>query len=531
MDASSGATSSRASIERLFRSTITSSDRSVLEQLVKDVEKELTSYQAEIDKLTASLEFLKHKRDGARNRLLQYRSSLSPVHRLPPEVLQHIFGMIGNHLLKPSKTPDALAVSATCGRWRDVAISTPFLWSFISINFARWKRNYRVLVSFTQLFMERSRSCPLELALDFQEIDVVSDEMVPSLKNLVLHSNRWRSLKLRHIHKGILAHKILKPIVGRLPLLSFLKLYGPYGQRLPNDFRCDLFSDCPSLSSIEFQPFNPLRPEVRLPTEQIKSCVVFNSSSDDAFRSISSFPSVERLEIECCGGREYGGDHLVIPSVNHLTILASTPEQAYGAFKYTTLPQLTSPKISRGNGASDTTWKHWDKLHISNFFIRSACKLTSLSLRYVPISDDQLIHFLRLMPSLESLCVEESADPKSNQTITQRFFNRLAISHHNMSPHFLPKLTAVRLVLHEDGLVENVLPKTLISGWVPDARYASEVGIDSIKSIDIMFIAENEDPVETLISKLRWMRGAGVMVTVAAQIIEFKEGEDVESGN
>lgn len=101
----------------------------------------------------------------------------------------------------------------------------------------------------------------------------------------------------------------------------------------------------------------------------------------------------------------------MILSVEHLSILAAEPEEAYCAFKYTTLPQMTSPEISCTNGGSSDgiALEHWDELHIIDFFGQSACALTSSSLRKVHISDDQLIHFLRLMPSLEFLHLEEPA--------------------------------------------------------------------------------------------------------------------------
>uniref|UniRef100_A0A0W0F748 F-box domain-containing protein n=1 Tax=Moniliophthora roreri TaxID=221103 RepID=A0A0W0F748_MONRR len=467
----------------------------------------------------AEIVFLEHKRDGLKKKLVQYRSLLSPIHRLPPEVLRHIFTMfeVDYCSLQPPIPAPAMAVAATCGRWRDIAISAPSLWSRIAVEFIEWKKSYHALVPLTQLFMDRSRESPLELIFNFEGLDVLPAELVPSLENLVQHSNRWRNLKLWCIPKQILVHEVFKSIAGHLPLLANLLIFGPYGERSSTNFHCDLFGDCPNLSSITFEAFNPLRPEIPLPTGQIKSCVVLNSSSHDAFMSISSFPSVERIGIQWCGKHAYGGEHVMNPSVKHLSITAAQPDEAYCAFKYSTLPQLTSLEMSCTTGASDAdiAWKDWDEVHVADFFVRSACALISLSPQYVPTSDDQLLHFLRLMPSLESLQLEESTNSQSNRTITGRFLNRLAIDYQDMSPPFLPRLRRIKFIMHEDGLVEAVLPKTLASRWIPDDQYASEVGIDCIKSIDIVFIAEDERPVDALLLKLQWMSTVGVWVTVA----------------
>ncbi|EEB96342.1 hypothetical protein MPER_04538 [Moniliophthora perniciosa FA553] len=110
--------------------------------------------------------------------------------------------------------------------------------------------------------------------------------------------------------------------------------------------------------------------------------------------------------------------------------------------------------------------------------------------------------------------------------ITSRFLKRLTFNHQDASPPFLPKLTKVRFIFYEDGPAKRILPKTLISRWIPDAQHALEGGIDCIKSIDIVLIAENEEPVEVLRSELQWMSSAEVQVSVAARIVEYDYYDD-----
>lgn len=61
-----------------------------------------------------------------------------PVLTLPMEILAHIFvGCLPRHgRVRPSAHMPPLTLAHICGQWRDIALSTPELWSSVDLAFA-----------------------------------------------------------------------------------------------------------------------------------------------------------------------------------------------------------------------------------------------------------------------------------------------------------------------------------------------------------------------------------------------------------
>ncbi|ESK91836.1 hypothetical protein Moror_10562 [Moniliophthora roreri MCA 2997] len=520
----------------MLRHTASPSDQHVIEQWASDTEKELLGYQAEIDRLRVSLAYLEHKRDRLQKQLSQCRSLLSPVHRLPPEILGNIFTMFNDlpeeeRWLQSSVTAPALAVSRTCGRWRDIALSIPSVWSSIAIRFVpKWDielEEYRRLNLITRLFLDRSRTSPLRLNLYFDALPRLEesdeDTIIPVLKTLVQHSERWHTVELQLITQPVIAHEVFDPIAGHLPILTNLILFSPEGEG-SFAFRCNLFRDCPALTSISCELAGPLTVHCPLPWGQIRSLEIANTDATPTIEFALFFPNVEQLAIQWCGrGEAYTGGQLLMLGVTSLSIAAEEEEEAYFAFKHLTLRQLSTLDVSGTTGdvvgkVDDISWRDWDEQPVVDFFNRSGCIVTSLSFKSVPISDEQLIQLLRLMPALSYLHLEESSIHPvaiTNRTITRRFLQKLTFENQFSSPPFLPKLTDIGLVLHEDGLADTVLPNALISRWIADDSNLSKVGVACIKSANVVFINESEETIKVLTSRLRLLRNAGIWVTVA----------------
>uniref|UniRef100_A0A0W0G4Z9 F-box domain-containing protein n=1 Tax=Moniliophthora roreri TaxID=221103 RepID=A0A0W0G4Z9_MONRR len=299
-----------------------------------------------------------------------------------------------------------------------------------------------------------------------------------------------------------------------------------------SNFRCDLFSICPALTSVLYEPAGLLMIHCPLPWIQLRSLEVINAHTVRMVLMTLLCPKLKRLTVICCGGEAWPVDSVLIPGVMCLSIVTEDADKAYCAFKHLMLPQLSSLEISCTTGNFErepegAKWEEWDEQLIMDFFNHSAgCAMTSLLLRSMPILDEQLIQFLRFMPVLSSLTLKESANDKSiivNWTITQQFLQRLTISHHNSSAPLLCKLTDIKPVLHNDGLVENVLPNALISRWIPDVQ-RSKIGIESIHSVYVFVLTEGREfamtrkSVKVLVSKLRVLIHAGVRVRVALSI-------------
>lgn len=92
------------------------------------------------------------------------RNSLSPINRLPPEILANIFMISSNHCvhaLRLEGPPDVLDVfSAVSVHWRRVALSTSALWTHIDIS-ANLRTN--LFYQHAKLLLERSRGLHIHL--------------------------------------------------------------------------------------------------------------------------------------------------------------------------------------------------------------------------------------------------------------------------------------------------------------------------------------------------------------------------------
>ncbi|THU82468.1 hypothetical protein K435DRAFT_555622, partial [Dendrothele bispora CBS 962.96] len=78
---------------------------------------------------------LRNQQQRIYRRIDQCRSLLAPIRKLPPEVLGRIFRLvcIENSAAAEIDCP-AAHLSHVCAGWRDLARTTPSLWSHISIN-------------------------------------------------------------------------------------------------------------------------------------------------------------------------------------------------------------------------------------------------------------------------------------------------------------------------------------------------------------------------------------------------------------
>ncbi|KAF8606167.1 hypothetical protein BDV93DRAFT_604691 [Ceratobasidium sp. AG-I] len=154
----------------------------------------------------------------------------APIDRLPPELLSRIFGI----LVLASRYADSigdkshnnidypLRLSSVCVRWRQVAIRTRLLWSFL--DFARPSNGLRKL-KYLNLYHERSANAPLSLRLGQHEGERCGKDVNEELFTLLgLCATHLYSVAVYYSHpsfaKEVLSLFLARGAAGRIRKLA-----------------------------------------------------------------------------------------------------------------------------------------------------------------------------------------------------------------------------------------------------------------------------------------------------------------------
>jgi len=116
----------------------------------------------------------------ARAFIAAHQAILSPLRSLPAELLEAIFTYTRNPE-KPRHVPRMPVVSQVCRKWRDVAESTPAIWSDITLDLRQVRTNARRREHHDVfgLMLDRSRQHPLRVHISASEAIPVKTRQFP----------------------------------------------------------------------------------------------------------------------------------------------------------------------------------------------------------------------------------------------------------------------------------------------------------------------------------------------------------------
>ena len=177
----------------------------------------------ELSELEALSERLRLRRYNLKGKINRFHSSI--IRQLPPDVTSTIFDfclpdLTENHDQLSSFTKEDLSIplslGAICNHWRNIAWSTPSLWSSLVV---RVKRNHDadILAGIAQEWLARSGRLPLSIRI-FSEYH--GSNKISALADIInLYSARWSDLDLyipvscyQHFHATDNHAPILKSI-------------------------------------------------------------------------------------------------------------------------------------------------------------------------------------------------------------------------------------------------------------------------------------------------------------------------------
>ena len=356
---------------------------------------------------------LKNQLRTFENYITRHQSILSPLRRLPPELLYHIFTFFApprSYLNAPdnhsrwSELPWNL--SQACHRWRAISLSMPLLWTKIPLLIP--DRLYTADPSFLEFYTSfLLRSADQPICVFVSSYAAKPDKAVkryPAIKILISHSYRWQHLSIVSHSSHLL--RAFRPIKKRLPILRTLNL------ELDPEASLDIFKKAPKLSQVRFVGISPER--ITLPWKQL---VHYKGRHDEMGATIPlhySGRSLRTLELQiypCDDFLEYNQSlSIVLPNLVELKLCGII----FGELTTFLLERLIVPAIEEisilGVDVFDPPIPITPLLTSMIRRSTNACVLERLSLGRSNYRQGELIALLRLTPRLVFLDIEFAID-------------------------------------------------------------------------------------------------------------------------
>ncbi|KAJ6531150.1 hypothetical protein B0H19DRAFT_1273368 [Mycena capillaripes] len=123
--------------------------------------------------------------------------------------------------ITPHPTEAPLILCSICHRWREVALSTPGLWSSLFLDFDAMVAE-EGCADLYQMWLSWARGTPLLLFIqDIEQYEVPAGPVASLLKNIFGLSRQWHKIELDLGHEST---KFLFPREGTLPLFDKLSV-------------------------------------------------------------------------------------------------------------------------------------------------------------------------------------------------------------------------------------------------------------------------------------------------------------------
>ncbi|THU78340.1 hypothetical protein K435DRAFT_973564 [Dendrothele bispora CBS 962.96] len=438
-----------------LRSSVGFRDQAHITSFLHDAEKDLDDYDTEIAPLEMAISILKRKRARLEGSITLCRSLLSPIRRLPWEILTLVFLFL--ECGEPSESsdvvtrvkPQAFQVSQVCASWRKLALETPIIWSNLLFDLAgdyhRLQRS-DLSGSFIRLCLQRSSQVPLDLTVwnVGEDIDryVLFDEILRPT------SHRWRSLALYN-GKANIDLKTLWSQITDLTSMEYLQVdiktlktaldASPALRQTPHLRFLHLDLTRPpeiSISTASLQAF---------PWAQLTALRVVWMDSPSQFDVIRGCVHLTKLELRM----DYmytgwdlpshdGTDLVTLECLNDLQFETDNFDgDELCALLTEVFSRMTTPALKHltfSCSRPDTDWffdhkssRCWPLDVFAEFAQRSGCTLTSLCINS-PITTSEFLSLLCLFPDLRELDVRE---PSTSRTEFEGLVQLLDLGNHH----------------------------------------------------------------------------------------------------
>jgi hypothetical protein len=333
--------------------------------------------------------------DEARQAVNAHKFLISSVRRIPPEIWGAIFlqCLSQGSFSVPDVSKAPLLFGRVCGFWRRISVSTPALWSTLSVDFTT--RSWASSESLIRTWLSRSGACPLSLSVHNGEDESRYDQIMSLFGP---HSAQYRTLTLRM--SSLCTHGLLRTPKS-MPSLESVTI------QVTKDFILPIWisSSVPNLREVTLLPFDLYMYAQDLPNipwHQLTR-IQFHARLDVS-RCLDILGQTPNLLHACF--RLYGNpvpsrDPICLPVLRSLKLVAD--KALDNVLDSLILPSVRTIAIdARCDWPVDRRPFHiWPKLQLIALIERSSCPLERLTLYEKIITEDELMELAgKLPPSL-----------------------------------------------------------------------------------------------------------------------------------
>ncbi|KIK68244.1 hypothetical protein GYMLUDRAFT_237324 [Collybiopsis luxurians FD-317 M1] len=397
---------------------------------------------------------------------------LCGIRRLPPELLSEIFVHAASEKLPnsdsrsdsnlyPASRDLPFVFSRVCRRWREIALSTPALWSCITLvhRTPAAQTKYSGLVN---RCLEKSSFSPLYITLS-------AEHMI------------GRDMRLAVFDRTKVVEGVLEALFPPIPSTGASNLCTLcYGDISDDESEAALWIHgllCASPNLLHLSLETGRLPSLEgISWKRLETFEVSSLEFKDLFNIFMNCPALKR-----CAVSMYESEDPFIPTPNASEITLhylhsfrmteARQEDIVEVFKWLNLPSLKTLTLA---GAEDFHPSNpWPPLPIADFLSRSRCRLQALALMNLPFEEDWLISTIRhssVHDTLELLTFNFTSDPTSP-----------------LPSPFFPKLNNISIYIN--GISQPAPLKRLVaSRWFDAGASDVPLPVACWKRIEIYFV-------------------------------------------
>ncbi|KAJ7677768.1 hypothetical protein DFH06DRAFT_1167126 [Mycena polygramma] len=224
---------------------------------ISETEAQLASVEDEIARVSEQLKKLRQMRSSLSSYRTRNRAILSPLRRMPPEILGEIFMCTlpsSNLRIARGKgiqiTDSPWVLTHVCQDWKKISLSIPSLWSSVIVSYSPKIGPAAYPVAMVETQIARAQNSHLKIHFYGHEgaYPENSQKQIEMFKSLARHALRWGEL---NVQLTLALIPLLADLRGRLPSLRklWIKWSRPNGLPVPAQ-SIDAFRDAPCLLDI-----------------------------------------------------------------------------------------------------------------------------------------------------------------------------------------------------------------------------------------------------------------------------------------